>query len=1710
MRRTPVLALLGLLAFLLAAALPARADEFSPPGLSSDAGRYTSELHKRAPAGGTPAAKRAADDLAAAALAKSDWAALATALEARIALGQETPRQWLDLANALLNRAPPDARKAAAAAWNAYSGTEEGPKQVPALLAMAQALKALDRLPDAVLALEHASDLAPDSADVKRNLADTRKLAGMFVRKLRTEVDAEPPRACITLSVAPVRKPDFNAQDWVRLDPPLPAAAVTREGDEICVSGLVAGTREQIVLRAGLPGEDGLSLLKETTLGVTMPNRPPAIAFDTRLFVLPRGQTPAVNISTVNISSLALKLYRLTERNIPELLREVKLGDPVERWTAEHVGDEAGSVVWEGRAEVPHWSANKAQRTALPFPDALSTSGPGLYALMAQPGDGTPTWQASAVQLILRTDLAPTVWRGADGLTVQVRSYADAQVRPGTKLQLLAHNNDSLGEATTDADGVARFPVSLLHGDGPLAPAVLHAFGTDGDFAALDLNVAAFDLSDRGVTGAPHPGPLDAFVWLDRGIYRPGETVQIMALVRDDAGLPADIPARVTVKRPNGQIFLQATPKRLAEASLHLPVTLSSGAPAGTWTIDIQADPAGSAIGHAEFRVDAFVPDRMAVDLGKFPAEVRPGVAEEFPITARFLYGAPGAGLTGKASYTLNPDPAPFPDYAAYHFGLIDESYAPQTQESDLPETDAQGATTYTLNLERAPDTTRPLKADLFFEVDDPSGHGSRATASLPVRGAGPLLGIRPAFKDDAVNAGAEAAFDVVALSPEGKPVALAAKLRLVRERPDWRLVMRERVARYEVVYRDEPLETRDIAIPAGAPLHFAKSLDWGRYRIEVTQPGGLAATSYRFRSGWTDADSPDVPDRVDVSTDKKAIPAGQTAKIHIAPPFAGEATLLVLSDRVHTIRTLTVPEAGADVDVPVEASWGPGAYVAVHMYRAGGKPGSRPSRAIGLTWVGVDPAARTLPLALDVPDKFPPRARAIIKIKTAPGAWVTLAAIDEGILRLTRFVSPDPAGHYLGRQRLGLDIRDDWGRLLAPADGEATLLKQGGDEGAFVLPDIPQRTVTLFTPPVQADADGNVAIPLDLPDFNGQVRLMAVGWSGSRIAAASGDVLVRDPLVVEALLPRFLAPGDEARLPVLLHNLDLPTGEAAVVLSTDGPLALAGPTRLAIALAPGAQAIPATTLRGTGAGRGVLHMDVTGPAGFHLLRDVAITVRPARGRITSVAGVEVAPGAEQLVKPAAAPDSFVAGTWLMTATFGAPVRYDTAALVQSLTEYPWSCLEQATSRGLPLAILPDGPAAGDGRAARLQQQVQSVLDRQRYDGAFSLWNATGEAEPWLSAYATEFLLRAQKAGALVPDAAIADAFKYLADGLDNDESDPAALAARAYRLYVLALGGHGRPAAARVLAEHPDTLPTPLARAQIGAALALAHDQTRAEAMFGAALDGMARKWWWNDYGTTLRDEAATVVLLKESGLLAPRLAKLVASLPGADLSPDGLSTQETAWLAAAAGVLGRDGRSVHVAIGGTEQPVTAPGKVLTVKLADAQPIRNLGDRPVWASLAIAGVPTEAPPAGRNQMRITRRFFALDGTALDLDHLKQNTVFVLLLEGKAEDTQDHRALVVQGLPAGWEIAGRMAAGPASGLPWLGELTDTDAQPAADDRFAAVVALTGEKPAFRVAVRVRAVTSGEYELPGAELGDMYRPAVFARQAAGRIKVLGTE
>ncbi|MFM7779540.1 MAG: alpha-2-macroglobulin family protein, partial [Alphaproteobacteria bacterium] len=377
--------------------------------------------------------------------------------------------------------------------------------------------------------------------------------------------------------------------------------------------------------------------------------------------------------------------------------------------------------------------------------------------------------------------------------------------------------------------------------------------------------------------------------------------------------------------------------------------------------------------------------------------------------------------------------------------------------------------------------------------------------------------------------------------------------------------------------------------------------------------------------------------------------------------------------------------------------------------------------------------------------------------------------------------------------------------------------------------------------------------------------------------------------------------------------------------------------------------------------------------------------------------------------------------------------------------------------------------------------------------------------ESWLTPFAVEALLRARAAGATLPETALNDALRFLDDAVgDTGEATPEERAAQAHRLHALAMAGRVRLGAARRLMENAGDMPTPLSLAQLGAVFARGGDRVRAEQAFNAALSNLVRRWWHFDYGTAQRDALVVASLLKESGLLADRLAALMGALPGQNFTPENTSTQEQAWAVLAAARLGQGMRPIEASLDGVALPA-AP--VIVAPLAGAARLQNRGTTTVWQMVATKGIPREAQPAARQGLTIRRHFHALDGSVLNLDTLRAGDGFVLILEVRADADDRHQLLLQQGLPAGWEITGRFGAGEVSGLPWLGALTAIDSQPALDDRFAAAVTLEGENRVARIAVRLRAVTAGRFELPGAEARDMYRPAFFARQNTGRIAIL---
>ncbi|OYW88328.1 MAG: alpha-2-macroglobulin, partial [Hyphomonas sp. 32-62-5] len=757
--------------------------------------------------------------------------------------------------------------------------------------------------------------------------------------------------------------------------------------------------------------------------------------------------------------------------------------------------------------------------------------------------------------------------------------------------------------------------------------------------------------------------------------------------------------------------------------------------------------------------------------------------------------------------------------------------------------------------------------------------------------------------------------------------------------------------------------------------------------------------------------------------------------------------------------------------------------------------------------------------------------------------------AVDEGILRLTKFKSPDPVSYYYGKKALGVELYDDYGRLLDPNMGLPAEVRTGGDQiGGEGLSVVPVKSVALFSGLVDVGRSGKAKVRFDVPEFNGELRLMAVAWSKTGLGSAESTMTVRDEAPADLIMPRFLAPGDEAVLTASVDNVELEVGEfSALVSATKGVTIADG--KLTRSLKTGQRADLPVRVGADEEGISTVRMDVKGPGKYAVDRSYEIQTRSPYLPVTRVTSKLMQPG-----------DSFSIGKDLLTDLVpgsGAvlvgfsTIPVDAATLYASLDRYPYGCTEQTTSRALPLLyseqlVAMGAKDANDDPKMKVQVAVNTLLNRQSADGAFGLWReGDGYASPWLGAYATDFIFRAKEAGYAVPEEALNRAYGALRTvatgdtwrvyGYDtdvyesrysNDSVQQMMYRSSAYALYVLAKAGEADISRLRYLHDRElNNIESPLARAHIGAGLAYLGDRARAASAFKSAEQKLGYRNTGDYYQTPLRDLAAIVALAGEAqlpevvGRLGERLGKDVPDAPS-------LTTQEKAYLLLAVNSLTKGEANVEVKAEGLGN---GNDNQRQYSLTEAQArsgvsLRLGGDTPLFRTVLVTGAPSAPPPAASSKLSVEKQFYALGGEQMKLDQIRQGERVVVVLTITPEERRVNPVIVADLLPAGFEIEAilRPADGRLVEYDWrtgedqvragafgfLGEIARPQSSQSQDDRFVAAIDVT-ENP-VTLAYVVRAVTPGSFAIPGVVAEDMYRPDVFARSAPGRVTVLAAQ
>ena len=457
--------------------------------------------------------------------------------------------------------------------------------------------------------------------------------------------------------------------------------------------------------------------------------------------------------------------------------------------------------------------------------------------------------------------------------------------------------------------------------------------------------------------------------------------------------------------------------------------------------------------------------------------------------------------------------------------------------------------------------------------------------------------------------------------------------------------------------------------------------------------------------------------------------------------------------------------------------------------------------------------------------------------------------------------------------------------------------------------------------------------------------------------------------------------------------------------------------------------------------------------------------------------------------------------------------------MLAALDRYPYRCSEQITSRALPLLYVAQlasetNLALATSADQRVREAIDALLTRQDSTGSFGLWSVGGN-DIWLDSYVTEFLTRARERKFAVPD----PAFKLALDHLRNfvaNTADPSKNGGTdlAYALYVLARTGIVPIGDLRYLADSKlDTLTTPIAKAQVAAALSLIGDRARAERVYGAALaavnaqaDDASR---WVDYGSTLRDAAAIVTLAFESGAAPATVQAAVQRVETSRALLRPTSTQEDSWLLLAASAMAKDSGNVTLDVDGEAVRKSFYRTIRAADLKEPLKVANTGDTELKAVVTISGAPITPEPPAENGFKIERLTYTPDGDPVDAAHVKQNTRLVVVLRITEAQPQFGRVIVADYLPAGFEIDNPrlVSSGDTGTLSWITDAVDPVSTEFRDDRFtAAFERKRGDTVVFTVAYVVRAVSPGTYVQPQARVEDMYRPDRYGRSQSGNVEV----
>lgn len=1531
-----------------------------------------------------------------------------------------------------------------------------------------------------------------------------------------------------------------TARHFIRVEPEVPFFLSRRSDWFTDTTHVLTGPFEpgqiySVTFLKGLKNERGMNTLgREAVYHVQIPHRESLVRFRyPGNYMSPDGNL-RVPVVSVNRAAFPLQVKRLLPDNI--LQYAMRDGGHYRSWFwrgSDYMLTKTVTSVVVKVDTVP----NEPVSTTLDLRKLIGEDPRGTFVLeIEREGYSKPEQKLVAI-----TDTGITVKRWSGGVLVWANSIRTLAPVNGAAVKVFAMNRELLHEGVTGEDGLVRFESGPEDAE-PYLVTVQKA--EDLSFLRMDNSAisSGYDAASRTYTGEGH----EAMLMTDRGVYRPGETAHVKAVVRNgDLSVPGSFPVELEVINPDGRVRSVHPAMLNEESTAGFEIELKDHDQSGIYHAHIRVPGSDVAMGSISFLVEDFAPPRLAVTMTLEPDRLSVTGGPPVAVSGRYLFGAPASLCPIKARAEVYAVDFAHPSWAGYTFSDPEKEFSRQSIKLGDGFLDPEGKAQFTLEYAGKLDPPSALGVTIAATVSEKGGRAVTAFITRALDVYPHYLGLKPEPGETD-----EVSFRMTCVRPDGSPVTLQAPLKAALSRVHWSSILGqddEGEYRYESHRILEPVSTWDVPAPDEGRnlLTFTPPVP-GEYILTVADPHSGASVStwvsYRLEGDTSSTWSMEAQHRLGLSFDKGSYRPGDTAELTIRSPFPGKALITLDRDRVLTTYQVEVEKQTGVLRIPVTDAFRPNIHCAVTLIKPvidGDLQGAW--RANGSIPLRMDPELIRMPVEIVAAGQARPNSplEVSVRIPENTSAEIILAAVDEGVCMLTDFQTPDPVSFFFA-ERKSTVLQHDLYALLMPEIPDSgisgSFSHTGGDKGILLkgrLNPVKSRRyqpLALWMPGLRPDTGGVARATIELPMFTGSLRLMAVAIASNRFGSARANTEVRSELTVMPHLPRFLAPGDRALFQLELINRSDEGGEVFAEVRASGPLlvgegsgSLAGKVTLRRPLPAGeSMMIPLNLVAEEEAGLGVLDVVVRQGGEEHVER-IELPVRPPAAAETVFGTVRIEPGTEARI-PLEFP--WMPGTAEQSVFFSGLPGVELQGGLDYLLKYPYGCLEQTVSASLPLLSLRSllegrgrSLAAGDV-APLVKGGVSRILSMQLANGGFAWWPHTRNETVEGSVYAVHFLVEARKSGYSVPSDQYEKALNYLRSQLGRTQvrSGEAGWRSdweqRAYICHVLALAGQPDEGWMTRLAERELT-------ADGQAHLALA---------FAAA--GIRRNGWdeLNEisqaaFSTEPEEQGSLASSVKRAALVLmafleydpgnSNIPLLVHQLNQARTNGCWLTTHDNAFAVMALGrymeQLGDepDSFTAHISMGAFNEVIGAEGAGHPVVLPEPGilMVTNSGPGPVYAGWHSRGVPPAAKAGGAadSLLKLQRRILGLDGKPVNLARVTGGDVLVVELRVDTMDQEIDNLVVEDLLPAGFEIESPNLK-TSEVLPDLGgkEGLPVRHHEMRDDRM--LVFLNKYRGSGTYHYLVRAVSAGTYVLPAAAASCMYNPGIYSRTDSGNITI----